>query len=137
MTQYISKAVIVTEANNHFKYAPKKSSVNNSYGKPRKMFPDSWRSGSDLVMHDMYYAWLKHKSQAAYRNEAYSLSWEEWQTVWGNPVNFLNRGRKPEDLTITRIDDDGAWDIDNVQLMTRLEQLRKAMARKMQLKGAK
>ena len=129
------RAVVVTEDNSHFKYAPKKPSLKNSYGKPRRMFPDNWTSGPDPIHHDMYYAWAKHKSQAAYRKEAHDLTWEDWQTIWANPVDFLNRGRKPEDLTLTRIDDEGAWTMDNVVVMTRLEQLRKAMARKMALKG--
>jgi hypothetical protein len=137
MRKYISKAVIVTEANSQYKYAPKKPNIKNSYGKPRRMFPDNWMSGPDPLMHDMYYAWAKHRSQANYRKEAYDLTWDDWQTIWANPIDFQNRGRKPEDLTLTRIDDDGAWTADNVEIMTRLEQLRKAMARKMQLKGMK
>jgi hypothetical protein len=129
------RAVIVTEFNNQFKYAPKKPTVKNAYGRDRRMFPDNWISGPDPLQHDMYYAWSKHKSQAAYRRESHDLTWEDWQNIWANPVDFQNRGRKPEDLTLTRIDDDGAWTRDNVVIMTRLEQLRKSMARKMQLKG--
>ena len=132
MTRYISKAVVVTAAT-QFKYAPKEGV--SKQGKPRRMFPDNWVSGPDLLTHDMYYAWQKHKAQARFRNESYALTWEDWQTIWANPVDFQNRGRKPEDLTLTRIDDDGAWTRDNVQIMSRLEQLRKAMARNMLLKG--
>ena len=132
MTKYISKAVIVTEAA-RFKYAPKEGKSKS--GKPRKMFPNNWVSGPDLLTHDMYYAWQKHKAQANYRKEPHTLSWEDWQAIWANPIDFQNRGRQPDDLTLTRIDDDGAWTADNVQVMTRLDQLRKAMARKMQLKG--
>lgn len=134
MTKYISKAVIVTEAA-QFKYAPKEGK--SKLGKPRKMFPNNWVSGPDLLTHDMYYAWQKHRAQANYRNEPHRLTWEDWQEIWSNPTDFQNRGRQPEDLTLTRIDDDGAWEISNVEVMTRLEQLRKAMARKMQLKAMK
>jgi hypothetical protein len=129
------RAVVVTEANNHFKYAPKKATIENSFGKPRRMFPENWRSGPDLVQHDMYYAWAKHRSQARYRKEPYDLTWEDWQVIWANPVDFLRRGRRPEDLTLTRIDDDGAWTRDNVIIITRLEQLRKARDRTMQVRG--
>jgi len=132
MRKYISKAVIVTEAA-QFKYAPKEGKSKS--GKPRRMFPENWVSGPDLLTHDMYYAWSKHKAQARFRNEAYALTWEDWLDIWANPTDFLNRGRQPEDLTLTRIDDDGAWTRDNVEIMTRLEQLRKAMARKMSLKA--
>jgi hypothetical protein len=118
-----SKAVIVTDATN-FKYAPKKGLSKS--GKDRKMFPHNWVSGPDLLTHDIYYAWLKHKAQAAYRKEPHSLTWDDWQTIWSNPIDFENRGRRPEDLTLTRIDDDGAWTLANVEVITRLEQLRKA-----------
>lgn len=135
MRKYISKAVIVTEDNNHFKYAPKKPNIKNLYGKPRRMFPDNWMSGPDPLMHDMYYAWQKHKAQARYRGEPYDLTWADWQEIWANPVDFLNRGRRPDDLTLTRIDDFGAWTLTNVQVMTRLEQLRKARDTTMQARG--
>ena len=130
------KAVFITEGMaDAFKYAPKKQSTTNSYGKPRRMFPANWISGPDPLMHDMYYAWAKHRAQARFRNEAYALTWEDWQAIWANPMDFLNRGRRPEDLTLTRIDDDGAWDINNVEVMTRLEQLRKARDRTLQASG--
>jgi hypothetical protein len=131
-----ARAVIVTEdMADTFKYAPKKTSTKNSHGKPRRMFPDNWISGPDEVQHDMYYAWSKHRAQANYRNEPYTLTWADWQKIWANPIDFLNRGRKPDDLTLTRCDDDGAWSLDNVMVITRLEQLRKARDRVMQSRG--
>lgn len=132
---YKSKGIVVNNDTTKFKYAPKEGL--SKQGKPRKIFPDNWCTGPDMLTHEMYYAWLKHRSQANYRKEAYQLSWEDWLDLWANPVDFQNRGRKPEDLTLTRIDDDGAWARDNVVVMTRLEQLRKAMARKMRIKGYK
>jgi len=131
-----TRAVIVTEEIiTSFRYAPKKVSVKNKYGKPRKMFPENWVSGPDPLDHEKYYAWAKHRSQAHYRSEPYDLTWEDWQDIWSKPGEFLNRGRKPENLTLTRIDDDGAWTRDNVIVMTRLEQLRKARDRVMQSRG--
>jgi hypothetical protein len=127
------RAVIVNqEILDAFKYAPKKSAVCNSYGKPRKMFPSNWVSGPDFLQHEIYYAWHKHRSQAKYRNEVYDLTWEDWQEIWSNTDLFLRRGRKSTDLTLTRIDDDGAWSMDNIQIMTRLEQLQKARLRTQQ-----
>jgi hypothetical protein len=123
MTTRTSKAVIVTEAN-QFKYAPKIGKSKS--GKPRKMFPNNWISGPDILTHDMYYAWHKHRAQANFRKEAYDLTWDDWMTIWANPIDFQNRGRSPEDLTLTRIDDDGDWTMANVEVITRLEQLRKA-----------
>lgn len=132
---YKSKGLLVTNEVTKFKYAPKES--HSKQGRPRKIFPQNWITGPDFLTHEMYYAWQKHRSQARYRKEDYDLSWEDWLEIWKNPIDFENRGRKPEDLTLTRIDDDGAWELSNVQIMTRLEQLRKAMARKMLLKGTR
>jgi hypothetical protein len=129
------RAVIVTESNNQFKYAPKKQTLSNVYGNPRRMFPTNWISGPDLIMHDMYYAWSKHRSQARYRKEDHNLTWDDWQEIWANPQDFQRRGRKPEDLTLTRIDADHAWTISNVQVITRLEQLRRSTERTMRLRG--
>lgn len=125
---YKSKGIVVDNETTKFKYAPKETKSKS--GKPRKIFPDNWISGPDMLRHEMYYAWLKHRSQARYRKEAYELSWEDWQEMWANPIDFQNRGRKPDDLTLTRIDDDGAWELANVVVITRLEQLRKARNRR-------
>jgi len=129
------QAVIVDqEILDAFRYAPKKEAI-NAYGKPRKIFPSNWRSGPDYLQHEMYYAWSKHRSQALYRGEEYTLTWLDWQVIWTDTNDFLRRGRRPDDLTLTRIDDDGAWEIDNVQVITRLEQLRKARNRTLKLRG--
>jgi hypothetical protein len=133
MTKYISKAVEVTEAN-QFKYAPKVGKSKS--GKPRKMFPNNWISGPDILTHDMYYAWHKHRAQANFRKEPYHLTWDDWQKIWANPIDFQNRGRRPEDLTLTRIDDDGDWTMANVMVTTRLEQLRKARDKTMRARSA-
>jgi len=99
--------------------------------RPRRRTPEKWRSGPDPVQHEMYYAWAKHRSQANYRGEAYELTFEDWQTIWADPELFLRRGRKPDDVTLTRRDPEQAWSLDNCVVMTRLEHLRKEMARRM------
>lgn len=99
-------------------------------GRGRRRTPERWRSGPDPYQHELYYAWHKHRSQANYRGEPYELTFEDWQVIWANPEDFLNRGRKPDNLTLTRIDPEGAWSTDNVIIMTRLEHLRKEIKRR-------
>jgi hypothetical protein len=107
-----------------FRYAIKDQ--RSKYGKPRKMFPNNWTSGPDPVMHEMYYAWAKHKSQANYRKEDYDLTWEDWQVIWANHDDFLRRGRKPDDLALTRKDYEKPWTLSNCEVVTRLEQIRRS-----------
>lgn len=131
---YKSKGIVVDNETTKFKYAPKLTL--SKTGKPRKIFPHNWCTGPDPLTHEMYYAWQKHRSQANYRREAHDLTWEDWQSIWANPIDFLNRGRQPDNITLTREDPEGAWTLDNCILITRLEQLRRAMAYKQLKKNA-
>ena len=62
---------------------------------------------------DRRYAWMKHKAQARYRGEDYNLSLEDWETLWTHDA-WHNRGRKPNNLTLYRVDATLPWDINNV-----------------------
>lgn len=109
------------------RYATHQTQIKNS-GLGRRRNPDVWISGPDPYKHELYYAWAKHKSQAAYRQEAYELTWEDWQKIWHKPELFWGRGRKPHDLAMTRRDPEAAWSLTNCIVVTRLEQLRMARA---------
>lgn len=110
------------------KYAPYKSK--SVKGRARRRTPEYWKSGPDPLHHEMYYAWSKHRSQAQYRKEQYLITWEDWLTIWADPNDFLRRGRKPEDLTLTRQDPSGPWSLDNVEIMIRIEHLRREIERR-------
>jgi hypothetical protein len=73
-------------------------------------------------------AWLVHRSQARFRSEEYALSWEEYVDVWGD--RFSQKGRHPEDLTMTRIDDEKAWSVDNVKIISREEHCREQILKR-------
>ena len=92
--------------------------------RPRRTTPELWISGPDPVTHDIYYAWLKHKAQARFRNEEHDLTWEEWQAIW-TPDNWAQRGRRATDLCLSRIDHLGPWTASNVQLVERKEHLKR------------
>lgn len=91
-----------------------------SKGNGRCSDPETWKTGPDPLRREIYYAWLKHKSQAQYRGETYNLTWKEWEHMWSNGV-WEKRGRKINDLCLTRLDFDGAWCMSNVIICTRQE----------------
>ena len=80
--------------------------------------PRNWNTGPDPLRREKYYAYLKHKAQAWYRDELYLITWEEWEHMWPDDV-WLKRGRKISDLCLTRLDFEGAWSTDNVVICTR------------------
>lgn len=90
----------------------------------RRTTPELWITGPDPVTHDKYYAWLKHKAQAKFRKEPHHITWEEWQSLWTQDL-WLQRGRRADDLCLSRIDHLGEWSIDNVQIVTRREHLQR------------
>lgn len=86
--------------------------------------PNSWKTGPNLEIRELYYAWLKHRAQCRYRNEAYDLTWEDWQAIW--PLDlFRQRGKTVNSLCLNRINMDDSWNIHNVQVITRAEQLKR------------
>jgi len=90
----------------------------------RKVKPETWISGDCPIVHDKYYAWLKHRAQARYRGEDYYLSFEDWCELW-TPSKWSQRGRKADSLVLQRQRIDGEWSLDNCEVVTRLEQLRR------------
>ena len=103
-----------------YKYATTtgKGRPKGSKGCGRTSDPDQWITGPDPQRRDKYYAYLKHKAQANFRGEEYSLTWEDWEDLWCEP-NWSNRGRKITDLCLTRLDYKGPWSVDNVIVCTR------------------
>jgi hypothetical protein len=88
-------------------------------GKPgRYSDPTTWKSGPDLLTREKYYAFLKHRAQASYRKEQYSLTWEEWQGLWSDDL-FNQRGRRITDMCLSRYNFDLPWTIDNCIVCTR------------------
>ena len=47
-----------------------------------------------------------------------------WKDQWHN------RGRRPDDVCMTRIDDEGAWSQDNTMIISRKEHFQKTAASK-------
>lgn len=99
--------------NKYFK--PRKNKKGCPQG--RKSDPNTWITGPDPQEHERYYAWLKHKAQAKFRNDPYYLSYADWCEIW--PMDkFVKRGRTADDLCCCMIDPDEGWHLDNVHVVT-------------------
>lgn len=68
-------------------------------------------------------AFSRSRAQARFRKEPWTLTKEEYRAVWQDRVLFPRRGRKPQELVMTRCDSKGSWTVGNVEIVTRLEQL--------------
>jgi len=84
--------------------------------------PHTWIVGPDPTRHDQYNAWLRQRAQANYRQEVWSLTFEDFEQLWG--TNWSRRGRTSGDLCMSRHNYDGAWSRENCRIMTRAEHVR-------------
>ena len=102
---------------------------NNFIGpKRRRGNPGGPRMGvrqfPDPVEHHQYYAFLRNRAQAKFRNEIFELSFTDFKALWGD--NWHRRGRGGNDMILTKIDTDQSWNPINCCLMTRQEHLKRA-----------
>jgi hypothetical protein len=68
-------------------------------------------------------AYVRHTSQCRYRGEECSITFSEFCKFWHTETLWGQRGRKPEDLVLTRYDPDLPWDTKNCCIMSRRSQL--------------
>lgn len=88
-------------------------------GGPR---PHVWISGPDPVRHKKYRVWIQQKNQAQFRQEGWSIPFEEWLEIWGD--DWEHRGREKGTLCMTRSDWSLPWTRDNVRIVPREEHAR-------------
>lgn len=91
-------------------------------GGPRGPRPHSWLSGPDEYKHSMYTPWMLSRAQANFRKEEFLLSFEEYYEMWKD--HWDNRGRKPDNMCMTRKDPLGPWSKDNAYIISRKEHLK-------------
>lgn len=84
--------------------------------------PHMWKY-KDELQHAMTIPYLRAKAQAIFRDEGWTLAFEEFYELWKH--DWHNRGRDPESICMTRKDFSQPWSNDNVELITRLEHLQK------------
>jgi hypothetical protein len=69
------------------------------------------------------------KAQAKFREkqgragEAWALTWEEFLDIWDKKWHL--RGTSKESYVLTKINQEGSWSLDNVEICPRLEQWRR------------
>ena len=93
---------------------------------PYRTDPNRWVCGPDPYQREIFYAWHKHRAQCRFRGEVYELSFEDWQVIWADPEEFAQRGRERLSIVLTRLDHELPWHKDNIEKITRLEQLRRS-----------
>jgi len=84
--------------------------------------PHLWKVQGEIP-HSQHIAWLRTKAQANYRSETWLLTFEEFQRLW-QPYWHL-RGRAATDYVMSREDPEGAWVIGNVDVVQRIEYLKR------------
>ena len=81
------------------------------------------------ILAEMRMAWSRMKAQAKYRDkqgrqgEAWDLTWEEFLAIWDKKWHL--RGTSKESHVLTKINQEGSWTKDNVEICPRLEQWRR------------
>ena len=74
-------------------------------------------------------SWSRMKAQAKFREkqgragEAWALTWEEFLDIWDTKWHL--RGTSKESYVLTKINQEGSWSLDNVEICPRLEQWRR------------
>lgn len=91
--------------------------------------PHTWKVKGDIP-HQQYRAWQQTKAQASFREEEFSLSFEEYQKLWDGLWHL--KGRGVDDYCLTRDNPDGAWEIGNVSCIPRIDHLRRQKLYKME-----
>lgn len=94
----------------------------NRHGKgvPR---PHMWLIGpDDSYKHSMYLPWLRAKAQANFRQEGWTLTFEEFYNIWEK--EWPNRGRGSDQMCMSRLDFEKEWTADNCVVIIRSEHLK-------------
>jgi hypothetical protein len=92
-------------------------------GKPDQRFrktgprPERWKHGPSQEAREQLRAFTTKRCQARYRQEAWSLTFEEFQRIWSG--RWHQRGRRWDSLNIARQDPLKPWSKDNVMLQAR------------------
>lgn len=84
--------------------------------------PHMWKVQGE-VPHKQYRCWIQHKNQANFRGEEYDLTFEQYQDLWKDKWDM--KGRDSDSYCLTRVDPDGAWTLNNVEVIDRIEHLKR------------
>mgnify|MGYP003705165135 CR=1 FL=1 len=79
--------------------------------------PHVWVTGPDPVEHKKYRAFIQQKNQAQFREEGWTITFDEWKDLWGELWHQRGRGRG--DYCMTRINPKKSWNKENVIVVQR------------------
>lgn len=79
--------------------------------------PQRWKTGPDLRTHLQYRAFVQQRNQAVFREEGWSVTFEEYQHLW--QAHWEQRGRLSASYMMTRINSDLPWSRENCCVITR------------------
>ena len=75
-------------------------------------------------------AFVRARAQAAFRGEQWDLTWDDFRAFWRTRRLWSQRGRRNDDLVLTRLDLDDSWNRDNCCIITRNDSLKANIARR-------
>lgn len=90
--------------------------------------PNAWVY-KDPFDHARHKPFLRARAQANFRAEEWLLTFEDWCSFWSTEDLWACRGRGRHDLCLSRIDFDGAWAVNNCEIVERIHQLNKQKSR--------
>lgn len=93
-------------------------------GPGRCVNPATWVKGPCAITREKYYAFLRHRSQAVFRQEEYLLTFDDWVDLWTDEL-FAQRGKQRESMVMMRKNPTEGWTLDNVCIVPRITQLRR------------
>lgn len=94
-----------------------------AYATRRGPRPHCWSHGADPLLRAQGRGYSVAAAQARLRREPFELSFADYCAAWGG--HWARRGRRAQDLCLTRRDAARPWRLDNVCLMTRAEHVRR------------
>ena len=94
------------------KYAP-----DHAAHQPR---PERWYY-KDPIKRNMHHHYSKFKAQALFRQEEFALPIDDFFDVWEGRWHV--RGRRADNLVLTRIDTEMPWCRGNIEIITRYEHI--------------
>ena len=86
----------------------------------------TWKSGPDPVLHRLYYDCQRARAQAWFRDEEWTITEQEYTELWLKDDQYLQKSRSADGLCMTRIDLEKGWHMDNVEIVSRRESMRRS-----------
>lgn len=86
--------------------------------------PEAWVSGPDPEEHRRYRTFVQQRNQARWRDEAWTISFEDWKRIWAESGQWANRGRERGCWCMSRRDWSLPWTTANAAVITREEHAR-------------